>query len=172
MQTFLSCTIAVPDFRRDPIIQCSRYMNMKSKIITNFSSVTQNHTIEKQMAMYLFFQWKKKNYIDDNTTTWWHMWTLWLPILAITVWRMKHLTTAAVMQSNFVGGAVWLRLAGRTAAGKPIGRNLQSCCSNTDPRADDWPPAHLSDSARCHHPTTWWRHSTQVGGDGRSFVSV
>lgn len=37
----------------------------------------------------------------------------------------------------FLGGAVRLRLAGRTAAGKSLGGNLQGCCCNSDPRADD-----------------------------------
>lgn len=64
----------------------------------------------------------------------------------------------------FLGGAIRLRLAGRTAAGKSFGGNLQGCCCNSDPRADDWPLADFGDSARCYHPATWWRHSTQVSG--------
>lgn len=67
----------------------------------------------------------------------------------------------------FLGGAIRLRLAGRTAAGKSFGGNLQGCCCNSDPRADDWPLADFGDSARCYHPTTWWRHSTQVSGKER-----
>lgn len=67
----------------------------------------------------------------------------------------------------FLGGAIRLRLAGRTAAGKSFGGNLQGCCCNSDPRADDWPLADFGDSARCYHPATWWRHSTQVSGKER-----
>lgn len=75
------------------------------------------------------------------------------------------LTTWFFLHSVLLPGwALWLRLAGRAASGKPFGRNLQSRCSNSDPRADDWPPAELCDSPCCHHSAARWCHSTQVRG--------
>lgn len=69
------------------------------------------------------------------------------------------------------GGAVRLRVAGRSAPGKSAGGNLQSRRRHADSRANDRLAADLGDRARFHHPAARRCHATQVGAKGGRLIS-
>lgn len=60
------------------------------------------------------------------------------------------------------GGAVRIRLAGRAAAGQPIGGDLQGCRGNALARADDRSTAHLRYCEGGDHTASRGRHAPQV----------
>ena len=139
--------------------------NAKRQVVTYLSCHSQSH-ISKIKCQFIYFL-NERNYIKGkHQMAYMDIYTVYLDYYSLENFASYQFNCNVIKPLSLLGGAIWLRLAGRTAAGKPTGRNLQSCCSNTDPWADDWPPADLSHSACCYHPTSWWRYSTQVGGMG------
>lgn len=72
----------------------SEYTNIESQVDNYFSSVTENHTIEKKIVFYLFFLWGKLHSKQHNNGICEHF--------DFLSWILLFLTVTVVMQSNFV----------------------------------------------------------------------